>query len=589
MITHISHRYSDLDALKQRLDAPDIRGAAARASSTLVQIYYGPTDTCLTTEIVGAVKAFLPEAVVVGASSVGEIADGRLLSREIILGLTFFQSSHLSVISQAWRPGEEAAIGEKIRARIAASPEPVRGVLLLTAQMRANAAGLVAALGSDSGETVFFGGGAGDYGNLESAFIFHETTVYIEGVIAVLLHGANLHIESHAQMGWNPLSTPMRITSAEPGVVRTIDDKPAFAVYKQMLGIENDENFFFDALAFPLLLERHGTLLARTPAKVRADGALFFAGDVEEGEHFRLGYADLNQITESVRDIHQRAMEFSPQVVFLYSCCGRRFLMQKDVEIESLPFQNSAPTFGFYTYAEYHGTTQVAIHNSTLIAVTMREGNKVVSRPTQQQAATNVLIAERDPFIVQQVRVTARLTKFIRNMTEELEKTRAELSRMAFTDQLTNLPNRVKLNAVLSDCVNMANRYGTPFSIILSDVDRFKSINDNYGHLAGDSVLKCVAEILTSNTRSTDVAGRWGGEEFLVITANTALANAVHLAEKVRMTLAQASLPNVRQITASFGVASYAVGETISALLDRADHALYAAKRFGRDRVQAIE
>lgn len=85
------------------------------------------------------------------------------------------------------------------------------------------------------------------------------------------------------------------------------------------------------------------------------------------------------------------------------------------------------------------------------------------------------------------------------------------------------------------------------------------------------------------------MAGRWGGEEFLVITANTALANAVHLAEKVRMTLAQASLPNVRQITASFGVASYAVGETISALLDRADHALYAAKRSGRDRVQAIE
>ncbi|WP_420104947.1 diguanylate cyclase [Herbaspirillum huttiense] len=587
MISHISHTYSDPDGLQQALDAQDFRQAQATCSALLVQIYSAETNADALRDVLALLHRVLPQAVVVGSTSVGEIAGGRLLTYKTVIGFTFFTRSSVTAIACECQRGGEPTVAQDLTRRLEASAEKVKGVLLLTTPLSMETSTLLHHLEADDRDILFFGGGAGDYATLENSFIFHGEQFYRSGMIAVVFCGDDLHIASQDYLGWQPLSRPMRITSAQGTVVHTIEDKPAFDIYRHYLDLEDDEDFFVNALAFPLMIERDGDLLARAPARVLANGALAFAADIREGETFRLGFGDLDQITANVHQLHESVSQASPQAIFLYSCCVRRLLMQQDTDIETLPLQRIAPTFGFYTYGEYHGNRKLNARNATLVAVTLREGEEALSQNRDPQIGTKAEVSARDPFKKKQIVMAARLTRFIRGVTDELESAHAELKKLAVTDTLTQLCNRMRLDHMLKDCQGQAQRYAIPFSVILLDIDHFKSVNDGHGHLVGDDVLRQVAAILRDNTRNVDIAGRWGGEEFLVIVRNGRLEEARLLAEKLRQAIAGAHFPVVNSVTASLGVACFDPEESVSSLLDRADNALYAAKRGGRNQVVA--
>jgi diguanylate cyclase (GGDEF)-like protein len=162
-----------------------------------------------------------------------------------------------------------------------------------------------------------------------------------------------------------------------------------------------------------------------------------------------------------------------------------------------------------------------------------------------------------------------------------------ELARLAVTDTLTGLFNRLKTDQVLDSEFHRSLRFGQPFSVILIDIDKFKHVNDTHGHQVGDQVLIAVARNLQAHTRETDVLGRWGGEEFIVTCPHTDQNGAVKLAENLRQILEGQNLPVVQQMTASFGVATYQLGDQPKDIVARADAALYTAKRQGRNRVEA--
>ena len=161
-----------------------------------------------------------------------------------------------------------------------------------------------------------------------------------------------------------------------------------------------------------------------------------------------------------------------------------------------------------------------------------------------------------------------------------------ELGRVAVTDRLTGLYNRVKLDETMTGEYDRAQRNGNPFAMILLDIDHFKKINDNHGHPAGDAVLIKLAQILTHTIRKTDIVGRWGGEEFLIISPETDGPGAANLAGKLRLSIESNVFPTVGRVTASFGVASYQQRDTITRMIERTDQALYAAKEKGRNRVE---
>jgi diguanylate cyclase (GGDEF)-like protein len=154
------------------------------------------------------------------------------------------------------------------------------------------------------------------------------------------------------------------------------------------------------------------------------------------------------------------------------------------------------------------------------------------------------------------------------------------------TDALTGLHNRMKLDEALEDETNRARRYHSGFAIIMLDIDNFKKVNDTYGHLAGDEVLKRVADLIKESLRKTDTPGRWGGEEFLVLLPQQDGSSARIVAEKLRVAIEAADFPDFGVITASFGVTDLTPDDTVATLVKRADEALYRAKELGKNRVE---
>jgi diguanylate cyclase (GGDEF)-like protein len=159
---------------------------------------------------------------------------------------------------------------------------------------------------------------------------------------------------------------------------------------------------------------------------------------------------------------------------------------------------------------------------------------------------------------------------------------------LAELDALTGLYNRRRVNATMALDTERARRHRHPLSVLISDIDHFKSVNDRFGHGVGDDVIRQVAATMRQNLRRIDTAGRWGGEEFVVVMNDTPREGAQLVAERIRA--AVEAIPPMKdgpeRITISIGVAIYAHNDTPAELVDRADQALYVAKRGGRNRVE---
>jgi diguanylate cyclase len=181
----------------------------------------------------------------------------------------------------------------------------------------------------------------------------------------------------------------------------------------------------------------------------------------------------------------------------------------------------------------------------------------------------------------------ARLSEMEKEVTESRVAIE-EQKRRATHDNLTGLPNRDAYQARLAEELLRRNRYGGSLALVVGDVDHFKRINDNYGHLAGDKVLQLIARSLRKNLRDVDFIARYGGEEFVILMPETNTADAMIAAEKLRAKIENSPFNFKKErvpITMSFGVSEFHALESPDAVFDRADKALYQAKNEGRNRI----
>lgn len=184
--------------------------------------------------------------------------------------------------------------------------------------------------------------------------------------------------------------------------------------------------------------------------------------------------------------------------------------------------------------------------------------------------------------------IDAALKKW--RLMQQSRANQEELERLANFDSLTGLHNRRAILHRLDEHIKQVRRYEGELSLIMLDIDYFKKVNDQYGHLIGDEVLENVAVLMQQNVRNTDSVGRYGGEEFIVVLSETDLSSALIVAERLRNAIEAAEMRgsegNMFGITVSQGVSSYKPGEDKQSLISRADDALYRAKQNGRNRVE---
>jgi diguanylate cyclase (GGDEF)-like protein len=219
----------------------------------------------------------------------------------------------------------------------------------------------------------------------------------------------------------------------------------------------------------------------------------------------------------------------------------------------------------------------------------------------QEQNFKRLIIEDYDGNIVGQItqeelvgRIYSKWADFMRDETLHLSSANSllqskamQLEQLATVDKLTSLYNRVKFEQKLKEEMSRVQRYKSePFSIVLFDVDNFKQINDTYGHITGDIVLQRIAGVVKTTIRTTDLACRWGGEEFVIIYPHTNVSQALEASEKIRKLINKLKFDAIKNVSCSFGIAQFEADDTMQSLLARADQAMYQAKKGGKNRVE---
>ena len=177
------------------------------------------------------------------------------------------------------------------------------------------------------------------------------------------------------------------------------------------------------------------------------------------------------------------------------------------------------------------------------------------------------------------------LTRQLNIKNRDLKRANEKIEAISRTDPLTQLANRRYFNERIGELISLAHRKSQPLSLIMTDIDKFKAVNDTYGHDVGDRVLQGYAALMKETTRSEDMVARFGGEEFIILLELTDIHQARSFAERIRIALAQTDLMgNGHFITASYGVSEYIKDEGRDNFIKRADTALYEAKSSGRNR-----
>jgi len=185
-----------------------------------------------------------------------------------------------------------------------------------------------------------------------------------------------------------------------------------------------------------------------------------------------------------------------------------------------------------------------------------------------------------------------KLEKKLENIREHIKLKKyyiahqQELEDRAYRDELTQIYNRRYFEEEFDREIARYQREKRPLSIFMLDIDKFKNINDNYGHQIGDEILKGLVNIIKDNIRAVDIFARWGGEEFICILPNTILQDAVLVAQHLREIIEKYNFIDNISVTCSFGVAEFNQGDTKESVVKKVDNALYLAKEGGRNRVE---
>ncbi|WKY46621.1 GGDEF domain-containing protein [Eubacteriaceae bacterium ES3] len=614
----------EIETLNHWIKEKEITTLINDSRSVIVQIFSAKNEPEWFLEIDSIIRTVVPQATIVGASSMGEILEGRLLTNTTILSFLFLERTQVQSYFIETEAQNEKTLGKKLAEEIETDCDKIAGILVMSTPATTNVADFLYGFTvGRNGSYPVFGGGAGVYDTGQKPLVTLNQQFSSNAVVALVFSGDEIFIKVHTYLGWESLSKELTLTETDGLWLKTIDDQPAFDVYHRYLNIHDDENFFLNVLEFPLLVERNGITYAKTPISVNEDKAIKFLADIRQGESARIGYGNPAVIIENARDIQERVQSFNPQAIFIFSCTCRRFLLQSEVELETKAFEKIAPTSGFYTHGEiYSPDRNVMILNATMVAVSMKEnisessmstlkgghaqeareafknnnveshqlsfsktktnaangGEQVIEKVKEEQISS-------DPFIYQNNLIISRLVNFIKAVTDELEVANQTTIRLAERDYLTQVYNRMKGHKLLVREVSKCNQQNLRLSILMIDADSFKKVNDTFGHNVGDEILIQLTRVLSNNIRNVDILSRWGGEEFLIIMPNLESDDAIRAGERLRAALEQTLFTHDIKQTASFGVATYKIGESPDELIDRADKALYEAKKMGRNRV----
>ncbi len=572
--------YKNKNALKKELGKIKQWCSRKVTSAVVFHIFAQLSDKKVIDEICSVIDTEMPDAMYVGCSTNGNISDGRISEYVVSITCTVweFPSTVVETLQFKLTTETEKEVTRQIVEKVNSSPW-VKSVEMLVTIRGMSMTDFCDDLNEIRDGVEIYGGGAFNQDiNNESTFVFSKNGDFSHTSVAfVLVGGDDLYIETDYVTGWKPLGREFHVTKADKSTLYELDGKPAYDAYYRYLNIKNDENFFSNTLEFPFFYEHNGIIILRAPISANDDGSLTMTSDMDENVSARIAYGDPWTILESVHRGAQKMADFSPEVIRVFSCAARRtFWGVEEISKETMPFQSLAPTSGFYTSGEFLRTDgYVNQHNVTLVIAAMREGEPVENK------ISPVIASEH---FSGKVSMINRLATFIEAATQELEEANRKLETIAITDGLTKLYNRVEIQRRITSALEKKHN----FSLIMLDIDNFKQVNDVYGHQEGDNVIIGLSKLLKEYNIRGYKAGRWGGEEFMMLLSGENIEKAAEIAEELRVKFSKTEFRLAGCRTVSIGVTQMKENDDADTLFIRVDNALYEAKGSGKNKVVII-
>lgn len=519
-----------------------------------------------------------PEAEIAGMTTAGGIENGRMRLRQTVVTIQFFEKSdvHTAIYDFSKEPMKK--LGEKALS-FCQKETNLSAVLLFMTQRYYDFEPFLTALDKLGKDIPICGGYAHTYRNEDGIYVFTKDAILSRGILLVTFSG-DVKVMTTSVMGWQPLGRTMTITAIDgPLVIRSLDHKPAAYFYQKYL---HSTDFGNSELLFPLVRSRHQVQLSILPLESRSDGALQTNVFNHVGDQVQMAYGDPDQVILSSREALGHIERFAPEGMLLISCVTRRYFLKEDVNQILSAYSDFCVAPGGYVNGELiriDGKTQAT--NMTLISVCFREGEAPLVAATRKPHAPVVL--------GEALSTIQRLATFVTETTKELAETQKQLSFAASHDSFTGLLNRGSIEEMLCRCHEDTRARRLNFSALMIDLDTFKHINDTFGHAKGDEVICEVASILKHMIRPTDFAGRWGGDEFVILLPGTTLESALIVASRLQKAFRRIQLPDRSFLTASIGCTTASQEETEAGFYKRMDDALYLAKEGGRNRIILLD
>ncbi len=555
-------------------------------SAALFHIYSIQYDDELLLEAHKKILEVFPDAYVSGTSTNGAIINGQLSEEGLIMAISIFESTSIQTHLIECENNGEVQVGNTIKEIINSTNNITAAEILITLKS-INSTTVLNIAQDCKKDVIIFGGGSADVDiSSSNTKVIVGNQICHEGVALITYSGNNLNIDVHHAIGWKPLGKEFLANRIEGKRLYELNGIPAGEVYRNYLDIHADESFFDNILEFPIMSKQHGFEVMRLPFSCNdEDKSIILAASIDEGTPVQLSYGDPDVIKSDVGKLANTVSEFAPQAIFLYSCGVRRLFWKYLINKETSSFAKIAPVAGFYSSGEIMRMDNYIIeHHVTLIAISMREGDKAVAQPTAGNKKSLPMSEEEK--IHNQISMVRRLANFINVTSAELQLANEQLQEIADTDSLTGFYNRRMLDRLVHDALHRANKYNLDMTIGIIDIDNFKQINDTYGHDAGDHVLIEISKAMYTEVEKlpSSIFGRWGGEEFLFLAPTLHAEKIFNQIENARKRVSSHDVEGIGVITISLGITSFKPGDDYATVFKRADEALYKAKTTGKNK-----
>lgn len=563
--------YNDVVDLQRNIKAARVKNNP----KLLVQIYSGNANPVYVQNIISEITNVLPDCRIIGCTGVGEIYQGMLLNNTTIITFMQFDKASFSIGMVPFEKGSSSYdAGIWLSQHFNEDPDLL---LAYAAGSLLNAEGFAKGVTAQHPNTTLSGGIATSI--KYKPLIICNRKLLDEGAVCVAISGVN--VEHYFSPDWMMLGTPMTITGAQDNHLISINDQPARTIYQRYLGKDNQTDTRTVCEQFPLLTERDNRLFARTCRSSLADGSMMLTGNLEIGESVRFGIVDPVSAMDTSKAVFKEIKQKQPDSVFMFPSIARKILLKSLTQDEAKLLQSIVPTTGTITGGQFFYSPKHPdyLHYAETV-LTISEGEQ---RPLNIPTTKPVTDYSHDTLEMR------ALSHLVNTTARELEDANEALETLANTDPLTNIFNRRKMLDMLTTEIKRSQRYGNTFSVIMFDVDDFKTVNDKFGHQVGDKVLIKLSQIASAEARDTDSLSRWGGEEFLLLCPETNEQGSGEIAERIRKTTEMTEVADGVKVTISVGVASHHTEDTLDNILNRVDKAMYHAKENGKNQVTIWE